>query len=66
MKGIVAVCAAGLTSSRSAPAFRVVAFYPAKEDPAHIVLYQVVSGLGTLLLALFAYATFRRVGVSAR
>jgi hypothetical protein len=39
MKAIVllcGLCAAGLTSSHSAPAFRVVAFYTAKEDPAHI------------------------------
>jgi hypothetical protein len=33
---LCAVCAAGLTSSSSVPTFRVVAFYSAKQDPAHI------------------------------
>jgi hypothetical protein len=33
---LIVLCAAGLTCGPRAPAFRVVAFYTAKEDPAHI------------------------------
>jgi DHA2 family multidrug resistance protein-like MFS transporter len=31
-----------------------------------LVLCQIISGVGTLVLAIFAWATFRRVGVSAQ
>jgi hypothetical protein len=33
---LIVLCAAGLTCGPRAPVFRVVAFYTAKEDPAHI------------------------------
>ena len=64
----MATLGGAVVAARQLPAETGAALLAAARDAflSGLVLCQVISGIGTLLLALFAWATFRRVGVSAR